>query len=442
MKRPISIASGQARRTRVVTACFLVGFGAAAAASLSACAPAPSPQRSTEQSLATQGHLWILNRTGNPSLADFYTCLLGETNWNQLAAAYTNPLLVTLGKEAWVSGSGCNPGGPDDGGAFQCAVNAGGFDVKPYDLVLIIRDDNAAGGQNDSGGGVSVRNPFNGAVVPIDTAEVGTGARYGSWDYLYVYSSHEVFEAQTDGISADCCDGETAWGGNFPWCADCGPPAGACGAHMGDLGIGHLSCPSGRTYPYQTVSPPGGHSYGSPEFNGTCQSVHVTGNHGPWSCSNSDNHGHQYWTCADGALHRCDGSGKPEEVSCGGAGCRANSAGSDDQCNWSCASSAFNGQQYLTCANGNLFDCDSAGHPKLTWCGGLGCRSNASGANDQCDQPSPGWSCATSQGTDGKQYWTCSGDGKLHQCRGATAVELACAHGCKHNPINSDDSCQ
>src|SRR5438270_14088605 len=107
-------------------------FVAATLAGVPACSPLePSSSETTADvsSSVTNGHLWILNRSGNPSLSDFYTCLLSETNWNQLAAAYSNPLLVTLGKEAFVSGSTCNPGGPDDSAAFQCAVNAGHFDV-------------------------------------------------------------------------------------------------------------------------------------------------------------------------------------------------------------------------------------------------------------------------------------------------------------------------
>ncbi len=404
--------------------------------------PESSNSVTVGETSVTNGHLWILNRSGNPSLTDFFNCLLSDTNWNQLAAAYHNPLLVTLGKEVFVSGSACNPGGPDDGGAFQCAVNVGRFDVKPYDLVLIIRDDNAAGGMNDSGGGVSVRNPITGAVVPIDTAEIGSGARFGTWDYLYVYSSHEVFEAQTDGVSADCCDGETAWGGSFPWCSACGGPTGACGAHQGDLGIAHLTCPSGRTYPYQTVSPPGGYYYGSPEFNGTCQHVHLTGNGGGWSCGNSQYNGQQYWTCSNGTLYKCDGGGHVESVACGSVGCKGNAPGTDDQCNWNCASSAANGAQWWTCHNGNLFECDGAGHPKMTYCGGLGCKSNAAGTNDQCYQPSPGWNCASSQGSDGNQYWTCSGDGNVHECSGGTPIELACPHGCNHNPANTNDTCK
>ncbi len=79
--------------------------------------------------------------------------------------------------------------------------------------MLIIRNDGAAGGMNYSSGAFSVRNPVNGITVPINTGEVGNGSKYGNRGYLYVYSSHEVFEARTDGVSGDCCDGETAYGG-------------------------------------------------------------------------------------------------------------------------------------------------------------------------------------------------------------------------------------
>lgn len=277
----------------------------------------------------TNGHLWILNRTGNRGLTDYFNCLFSNTSWNQLASAYYYPLLLTLGKEVFVSGSACNPSGADDQAAFQCAVDAGRFDVKPYDLVLIIRNDGRAGGHNDSAGGVSVRNPVSGATVRIDTAEVGNGTAYGTWDYLYLYASHEVFEAQTDGVSADCCDGETAWGGSFPWCSECGPPSGACGVHQRDLGIAHVTCPSGVTYPYQTVSPPGGYYYGSPEFNGTCQTVRMVS---AWNCANSAYHGNQYWTCGNGNLNKCDANGRPMQIFCGRAGCKVNPVGTDDQC--------------------------------------------------------------------------------------------------------------
>lgn len=48
--------------------------------------------------------------------------------------------------------------------------------------------------------------------------------------YQTIYGGHEVFEAQTDGVSGDCCDGETSSGGPFPWCASCGPYNGGTGA--------------------------------------------------------------------------------------------------------------------------------------------------------------------------------------------------------------------
>lgn len=238
-------------------------------------------QRPASSTGVRAAKLWILNRSGNPSLNDFFGCLLGQTTWNQLATAFAYPESLSFGKETFVSGSTCNPSGPTDQAAFQCAVNAGSFNVSPYDVVLIIRNDGGAGGQNNSSGAISVRNPVSGATVPINTGEIGNGTSYNTWDYLYVYASHEVFEAQTDGVSGDCCDGETAYGGKFNWCSACGGPTGGCGQHQSDLGIVHLTCPSGHTYPYQMVSPPGAYQYGSPEFNGTCNQVALLG--GPCS---------------------------------------------------------------------------------------------------------------------------------------------------------------
>jgi hypothetical protein len=104
---------------------------------------------------------------------------------------------------------------------------------------------------------------------------------YGTTEYLYVYAGHEVFEAQTDGVSGDCCDGETAYGGSFNWCATCGGPTGGCGRHQGDLGITHITCPSGSTYAYQKMSPPGAYAYGSPEFDGTCVSFSIEASTNP-----------------------------------------------------------------------------------------------------------------------------------------------------------------
>jgi len=83
-----------------------------------------------------------------------------------------------------------------------------------------------------------------------------------------------VFEAQTDGVSADCCDGETSTGGPFNWCSQCGPydnGTGACGQYapggtIGNEGWDTIACPN-ATYNYQRVSP------ATHEFDGTCSAI-------------------------------------------------------------------------------------------------------------------------------------------------------------------------
>ena len=276
-------ASALPSLTGVLTFAGLLAAALAGGCSTSPPSDAARSDSATAQGVSTvvNGKLWVLNRSGNPSLADYFTCLLNESTWNQLATQYPYPESLTFGSEAFVSGATCNPGGPEDQGAFQCAVNAGHFNVSPFDVVLVIRDDTSAGGQNNSTGAISVRNPVNGANVRINSAEIGNGTRFGTEDYLYVYAGHEVFESQTDGVSGDCCDGETAYGGSFNWCSACGGPSGGCGQHQGDLGITHIACPSGHTYPYQKMSPPGAYAYGSPEFNGTCESFTVKAGTGP-----------------------------------------------------------------------------------------------------------------------------------------------------------------
>ncbi|HWE30243.1 MAG TPA: C39 family peptidase [Polyangia bacterium] len=167
----------------------------------------------------------------------------------------------------------------------------------------------------------------------------------------------------------------------------------------------------------------------------------VTAESAAWSCAASQYQGSQYWTCANGSLNKCDGNGSPERASCGTNGCKSNPPGIDDQCNWSCAASQYQGNQYWTCANGSLNKCGTNG-PEITYCGALGCKSNAAGIDDQCYLPSPGWNCASSRGSDGSQYFTCAADGNVHECVNGSPIELACSGGCNHNPANTDDTCK
>ncbi len=245
--------------------------------------------------------LWILNQAGDPSLGDFFDCILSASTWNVLATAYPGARELQLAAEvvAKPGGGGKYPCTVGVGGAsyYQCAIDAGHFDMAPGDVLLVVRPDGQVGGLDNpngsdptnisygpNGGVMFVTNPVTHARVSIVGAHVGDAT--GSPEDLFVYAGHEVFEAQTDGISADCCDGETASGGPLPVCPACGPDRngdgtyGKCGQYSapgGSWGIDSITCPSGRTYAYQRVSPPGASRYGSPEFDGTCDAITVTG---------------------------------------------------------------------------------------------------------------------------------------------------------------------
>src|SRR5262249_15231583 len=146
-----------------------------------------------------------------------------------------------------VRGGGC--------GAWdaQCWTNHAGWNVTDWDVLLTILPNGRIGGQNGTCG-------VNGHTV--NCAYVGDGGGVAEWQT--VYGGHEVFEAQTDGVSMDCCDGETSSGGPFPWCPSCHPYVGVCGQYAanGTYGITTMSC-GGRSYFYQTISP------ASHEFDGT-----------------------------------------------------------------------------------------------------------------------------------------------------------------------------
>jgi hypothetical protein len=242
--------------------------------------------------------LWIFNQGGSFDLADFFDCMLSASSWNALATAYPGARPLRLAQHILVQpdAQGQYPCTSQVGSQayYQCAVNAGQIDMAPGDVLLVVRPDGTVGGLDNqygsdptniaygpNGGVMSVTNPFTGAAVDLDAAHVGN-ATQSNPQLLFVYAAHEVFEAQTDGISADCCDGETSTGGPLPVCPDCGPYQdaygryGACGRYSapgGSWGIASITCPSGKTYEYQQVSPPGAHRYGSAEFDGTCQSI-------------------------------------------------------------------------------------------------------------------------------------------------------------------------
>ena len=279
--------------------------------------------------------LWILNQSGDPAVADFFTCVLGTTNWNDLANTYAAGETLVLGAQVQRNDNPCtgDVGGTD---FYQCAANAGHFNLTQYDVLLVIYPNGGYGGQN---GAVTLENPVGGASVTINVAHVTT-----SPDPIYqtIYGGHEVFEAQTDGASADCCDGETATGGPMNWCAQCGDfggGAGACGKYatggtIATLGIDTIACPN-ATYHYQRVSP------ASHEFDGTCTAITpLTGASDPCGgvspgssgvyCGSSTENG--FGAGKPGTLYTCKSGFAVSTMACP-YGCFIAAAGVNDGCN-------------------------------------------------------------------------------------------------------------
>lgn len=112
-------------------------------------------------------------------------------------------------------------------------------------------------------------------------------------------------------------------------------------------------------------------------------------------------------------------------------------AGSGGGVSWSCSGSAYGGQQYWTCNNGNLYECQG-GIPVKTTCA-LGCVSQPLGHDDLCIVSDPSWSCASSA-YNGQQLWTCSG-GSIHRCDGGTPEKVVCPSGCASKPLGTNDVC-
>jgi len=111
--------------------------------------------------------------------------------------------------------------------------------------------------------------------------------------------------------------------------------------------------------------------------------------------------------------------------------------GSGGGVSWSCSSSAYGGQQWWTCSDGDVYECQS-GTPVKTTCQ-LGCLSQPLGHDDLCISSDPAWSCSSSA-YNGQQWWTCSG-GKLHRCAGGAPEVVACPSGCASKPLGTNDVC-
>jgi hypothetical protein len=164
-----------------------------------------------------------------------------------------------------------------------------------------------------------------------------------------------------------------------------------------------------------------------------------------WDCNNSAYAGQQYWTCSNGDIYKCVG-GVAQVQDCGSNGCNVNAVGTDDTCktgnqvNWNCNNSAYNGQQYWTCSGGDIYKCVN-GVPQVQDCGSNGCNSNALGTDDTCKTGNPvNWNCNNSA-YNGQQLWTCS-NGDIYKCvNGVPEVQDCGANGCKSNPLGTNDVC-
>lgn len=107
-----------------------------------------------------------------------------------------------------------------------------------------------------------------------------------------------------------------------------------------------------------------------------------------WSCADSAYNGVQYWTCNSSATSRnkCDSTGRHLQEACS-RGCYGSPVGKDDLCifgasSWSCANSAYGGQQWWTCSGGYLYKCDSQGGT-VVYCP-AGCNVGPLGTHDTC----------------------------------------------------------
>lgn len=122
----------------------------------------------------------------------------------------------------------------------------------------------------------------------------------------------------------------------------------------------------------------------------------------------------------------------------GWAHAKANGGEGGEPGSWACGDSAFGGQQYWTCENGARHRCEG-GMPVEEACE-HGCMSRWLGADDLCISNTEGWDCANSAYRD-YQVWTCSG-GSLFRCSGGTPHEVVCPKGCAKQESGMDDLCQ
>jgi len=189
---------------------------------------------------AAAGKLWLAwdSSTTNCKQAttDFFNCILPDTNFNALALQYQYGEGLSLAGTATISGY-CAPAD------FQCVVGATGFTPTAYDVVMHFYGTGWGGGTNGTQT-VSV----NGASVLINTAWVQSGNNCGGQTCT---GAHEAFEAATDGVSCDCCNGQYGH-------ASCPQCQASCAQYDGNngnppWGCYPFTCPNGNTYSMELI---------------------------------------------------------------------------------------------------------------------------------------------------------------------------------------------
>jgi hypothetical protein len=430
-----------------------------------ACSSRPTPPTGFAggSSATATGRLYVLNQSGDARVADFFSCILGgNSNFNALTNSYNEGESLEWGGQVQRNDNPCT----SDVGSqsfFQCAVEAGQFDVRASDVVLVIYPN--SGGYGGENGQAPVTNPVDGRTVTIQTAYVASSP---DWIYQTIYGMHEVFEAATDGVSADCCNGETSDGGPFPWCPGCGSWAegdGACGKYatggtVGSLSITTIKCSTGTFY-YQQVSEQGH------EYDGTCRELYLAGgsddpcanvsraNNGMY-CGTSRQSG--FGGGATDMLYTCKDGVTKDTQSCPD-GCFLAAPGQPDGCNSApvdpCASvSPANDGVYCGAsresgfaggATDTLYSCGGGKTVQQAPCA-AGCYVAPPGTPDACN-PDPCTNVASANNGYycGKSNENGFGGGyanELYACKdGKTVGTQVCLDTCQQSPPGQPDSC-
>ena len=335
-------------------------------------------------------HLWIgynpSARACENATTSFFNCVLGQTDFNELAVGFPYGEALVVGGTANVS---CSDGD------FQCVVNQGGFRPAAYDIVMELSGTYWKGGWNGTAT-VSV----GGQSVFVNTAFVFAG---NSCEGQTCLGAHEAFEAATDGISADCCNGQV----HSKSCAGCDATCGRDSGNSGNppWGCYPMTC-GGATYYMELVSKDAASQY---DISG-CVALTATGGgggsnpcagvsaaNGGLYCGSSTENGFSGGNPT--SLYDCQNGQVASQQSCQ-YGCTVEPSGTNDQCNPPpkdpCSTATYGGY-YCGESTENGF---GGGNPDLLYlCNGgktqsttpcpYGCTIEPAGTNDQCAPPPP-----------------------------------------------------